>query len=156
MMIYVVEAALDVSLNKLFCPRKILLHIFESRVATPTHAETMRLVAEHGFVDALQYKPNNLLNQFVIKGRDSQWTHFPICFGNIGPSCRVGLIAKIAHFFNKRIDSFYPHSVNGLSVCSGCHISWICLYSLISQQIELRIVQIAVKPLILVVLVTRF
>ena len=144
MVVYVIKTPFDIALHKPFCSCQIFLHIRYGCVTASFGSETMWAVLECRFVNTFQNHPDYFLYQFVLKGRDSQRTHFPIRFRDIDSPCRWRLVRKIPELSNQRLYTLHAHSVNRLSVCAPCHVPWLCLNPAVGSKVELWVVEVAV------------
>lgn len=156
MMVNMVKAPLNVTLDKPFDPSKILLHMLECRMTTPFWAKAVGCIQESRLVDTLQYHANHFLYQFIVEGGYTKGTLFAIGLGDICPAGRGGLVSEISQLSNQRIDTLHTHTVHSLAICSGGHTALLGLYFLIRSQVKFGVIQITVETLILVIAVACF
>lgn len=52
--------------------------------------------------------------------------------------------------------ALHAHTIHSLTVCSGGHIALLGLYFLVCGQIKFGVIQIAIEPLILVIVIACF
>ena len=120
-------------------------------MAAPLWAESVGIIGEGWFIDAFQYHSDDFLHQLVIPGRDPKRTLFTAVFlRNICTPCRFRAVGAV---FQRADDALYPrtaHPVQCFSIHTRRHAPLIGVDIPICQQVELRVVQVPVKPLELV------
>ena len=155
-LVYVVEAALDVSFNEPFDSCVGSLNLAQCCVSASSGAEAVGLMVEGRLIDAFQNHVDDLLYELVIRGGNPQRTFLPVFLGYVLSPYRSGLIGTVAQLFDDAVDSFHSHAVHGCSVDSGSHASVVDVDVLVSEQVELGIEQVSVQPLVLVLEICCF
>ena len=144
-MVEAVKAGMNIALHNPFHAREGGLHLQQRGVATAFGTKSMRVAGEYCLVNRFLNPSDDFLNQLVISGRNSQRALlFAVFLGNVYTPCWVRLVGMVFERGNEDVDAFHAHGVKCLSICAGRHAPRGGSDVFVRQQIEFRIVQIAV------------
>lgn len=125
-------------------------------MAAPFGAEPVGCVQESWLIDTFQYHTDNLLHQLIVEGGNTEGALFAVGLWNICPTGWGRLVTEIFQSGNQRVDALHAHTIHSLTICSSGHVALLGLYFLVCGQIKFGVIQIAIEPLILVIVIACF
>ena len=149
--VYVIEEAFYVSLNKPLCTCKSPLNACQSCVAALMRSETMRGAFKVPLIDGFKNHPNYLLHKLVLYGWYTKRAFLAVLLWYIHPFSRMRLVGFIPKCFDETFNSSNAHLVDSLTICAWSHIAWLRIYALIGNEEHLFVEQNAVQSLKLIV-----
>src|SRR5436190_15903730 len=144
-MVELIEALLDVSLQKPVGSFPSLFNLAEGRVTSPVWAEPMRRFTELRLVVRLKQASHDFLKQFVREARQTEWSHFPLFLRHIRPSNGCPTIASVTKIVDDLLDFGERHGISGFWCRSRSHRAVVGVDASVSSQVEIRIVELPIE-----------
>ena len=149
-MVYVVEEAFNVSLDKPLSAIERLLNTWECSLRTSLWSETMWGVFKTALIYSFQNHSDNLLQKFIHKWRNTQRSHLSVFLRNVNSLWGFRLIRLVFERINQLLNMGYTEAVNGFSVNSFSHITLFGIYALVGYVVHLFIKQYPIQTFELV------
>lgn len=157
MVVEAVKTRFDIALHKPTRTCKGIMNLQQRRVTAPFWPESVGVFREISLEYAFKNHSDNFLYQLVIPAGDAQGPLFLAVFlCNILAPGGGWLIAVGLQGRNNFPHALLAHVVHRASVRPGGHTAFVGVNILVRQPVELRVIQVSVKPLKLVGLVRRF
>jgi hypothetical protein len=112
------------------CP----LDLTECRVATPFGSESIRLVAESGFVEWLKQQSHGFLHELVAPCRNAERPHLPVCLLNVDPANGRPLVSLELQQRDDLVDLLEVHAIHRFPGGTTSHAPSIPVYPSIGLQ----------------------
>ena len=144
--IHPLEAFGDVDLEGPLGPHPVASQALQGRMTTAPGPEAVAMVRKDRLIHRLQDQSNALLNHFIPRRGDAQWTPFSWCFWDVRPSDRSRLVLLRAHQLNGGLNRLQTEAIQGLTIDAMRHVPGFALQAFIGHDIQGRVIQKAVQP----------